>query len=252
MSSDDLDRLSETLNAYIDGELDPAQSAKLELRLRADLALRRRLLELRRVRELVHTSFGSEPPATVTAPRLPNLSRRTRIAVHAIAASLLLVVGISMGINWRPTASDDLLSLLPKDAQTIRPSHLDLRTPADEVRAIFHVTSADPEKIRATLNHVEKLVRRYSGTTKRLHVELVANAEGLNLLRVGKSPAADQVAYIQKSYGNVRFLACGKTIQRIQAEKGVPVRLLPNVEVASSALDQIILRLRQGWTYIRV
>jgi len=251
MSSDDQDRLSETLNAYIDGELDPAQSAKLELRLRGDLVTRRQLLELRRVRELVHTSFRSELPAAVDAPR-PALSRRTRIAVHAIAASLLLVVGISMGINWRPTASDDLLSLLPKDAQTIRPSHLDLRTPADEVRAIFHVTSADPEKIRATLNHVEKLVRSYSGSPKRLHVELVANAEGLNLLRTGKSPAAEQVAYIQKNYGNVRFLACGKTIQRIQAEKGMPVKLLPNVEIASSALDQIILRLRQGWTYIRV
>lgn len=251
MNSDDQDRLSETLNAYIDGELDPAQSAKLELRLRGDLVMRRRLLELRRVRELVNTSFQSELPAGIHARR-PALSRRTRVAIQAIAASLLLALGISMGINWRPAANDDFLSLLPKDAQTIRPSYLDLRTPADEVRAIFHVASADPEKIRATLNHVEKLVRRYSGTQKRLHVELVANAEGLNLLRAGKSPAADQVAYIQKNYGNVRFLACGKTIQRIQAEKGVPVKLLPNVEVASSALDQIILRLRQGWTYIRV
>ncbi len=251
MNTDDQDRLSETLNAYIDGELDPAQSAKLELRLRADLPLRRRLLELRRVRELVNTSFRSEPPAVVTAPR-PTLSRRARIAIQAIAASLLLAMGISMGINWRPAANDDFLSMLPKDAQTIRPSHLDLQTPADEVRAIFHVASADPEKIRATLDHVEKLVHSYAGKRKRLHVELVANAEGLNLLRVGKSPAADQVAYIQKNYGNVRFLACGKTIQRIQAEKGVPVKLLPNVEVASSALDQIILRLRQGWTYIRV
>ncbi len=252
MNTDDQDRLSETLNAYIDGELDPAQSAKLELRLRADLPLRRRLLELRRVRELVNTSFRSEPPAVVTAPCRPALSRRARITIQAIAASLLLAVGISMGINWRPAANDDFLSMLPKDAQTIRPSHLDLQTPADEVRAIFHVASADPEKIRATLDHVEKLVRSYAGKQKRLHVELVANADGLNLLRVGKSPAADQVAYIQKNYGNVRFLACGKTIQRIQAEKGVPVKLLPNVEVASSALDQIILRLRQGWTYIRV
>jgi len=251
MIADDQDRLSETLNAYIDGELDPAQSAKLELRLRADLPLRRRLLELRRVRELVNTSFRPKPPAVVSAPR-PTLSRRTRIAIQAIAASMLLAVGISMGVNWRPAASDDFLSMLPKDAQTIRPSHLDLQTPADEVRAIFHVASADPEKIRATLDHVEKLVRSYAGKRKRLHVELVANAEGLNLLRVGKSPAADQVAYIQKNYGNVRFLACGKTIQRIQVEKGVPVKLLPNVEVASSALDQIILRLRQGWTYIRV
>jgi len=251
MNSDDQERLSETLNAYLDGELDPAQSARLELRLRGDLALRRHLLELRRVRELVSTSLPDkdEAPAAI---RRPDLSRGTWLALQAIAAGVLLVVGVAMGLNWRPAVNDDLLALLPKDAQTIRPSHLDLRTPANEVRAIFHVTSADPEKVRATLKHVEKLVRAYSGTHKRLHVELVANAEGLNLLRLGKSPAAEQVAHIQKQYGNVKFLACGKTIQRLQAEKGGRVKLLPNVEVASSALDQIILRLRQGWTYIRV
>ncbi|MEK6771522.1 MAG: hypothetical protein AABY62_07785 [Pseudomonadota bacterium] len=249
MSTDDQDRISETLNAYLDGELDPAQSARLELRLRGDLALRRHLLELRRVRELVSTSLPDEIPAAI---RRQGLSRGARLALQAIAAGVLLVVGVVMGLNWHPAANDDLLALLPKDAQTIRPSHLDLRTPANEVRAIFHVTSDDPEKVRSTLKHVEKLVRAYSGTQKRLHVELVANAEGLNLLRVGKSPAAEQVAYIQKQYGNVKFLACGKTIERVQAEKGVRVKLLPNVEVASSALDQIILRLRQGWTYIRV
>jgi intracellular sulfur oxidation DsrE/DsrF family protein len=254
MKTEDQERQSELLNAYLDGELDPAQTARLEARLRSDLGLRRRLLELRRVRDLVHTSFRTRPeagdtPAVIQAAR----PARARYALQAMAAGLLLAIGITVGLTWRTGGgSDDLLSLLPKDAQTIRPSHLELQTPANEVRAIFHVASDDPDRIRATLENVEKLVVRYANSNKRLHVELVANAEGLNLLRLGKSPAATQVARIQKTYGNVRFLACGKTIQRIESEKGVKVKLLPNVNVASSALDQIILRLRQGWTYIRV
>jgi len=251
MNTDSRERQSELLNAYLDGELDPAETARLELRLRGDLPLRRHLLELRRVRELVGRSF----PGEITAPPDPVTHRKSRgrIALQALAASVLLIIGIVLGLNWQAGETNDgLLVHLPKDAQTIQPSHLGLGTPSNEVRAIFHVASADPRKIRATLDHVEKLVNAYSGTSKRLRVELVANAEGLNMLRLGKSPAAERVAQIQKLHGNVKFLACGKTIRRVQMEKGERVRLLPNVAVANSALDQIILRLQEGWMYVRV
>jgi len=248
MNSDSPDRQSELLNAYLDGELDPAESARLERRLRSDLTLRRQLLELRRLRELVADAFSGDEATSKTLPWTP----RRRVALQALAAGIVLSIGVLLGLNWKQSANDDLTSLLPPGAQTIRPSHLDLRTPGNEIRAIFHVTSADPKKIRTTLDHVEKLVNTYAGTNKRIHVELVANAEGLNLLRVGKSPAAARVAKIQQTHANVKFLACGKTIRKIQFEKGERVRLLPNVAVAKSALDQIIQRLRDGWTYIRV
>jgi hypothetical protein len=40
-------------------------------------------------------------------------------------------------------------------------------------------------------------------------------------------------------------------VERLR-EKGIEVRLLPGTRVASSALDQIVTRMGQGWSYVRV
>jgi intracellular sulfur oxidation DsrE/DsrF family protein len=40
-------------------------------------------------------------------------------------------------------------------------------------------------------------------------------------------------------------------VERLR-EKGIEVRLLPGTRVASSALDQIVTRMGQGWSYVRI
>ena len=57
---------------------------------------------------------------------------------------------------------------------------------------------------------------------------------------------------MQQDYKNVKFLACGKTIERLQLKNILQtVPLLPGVTVVPSALDQVILRMQDGWSYIR-
>jgi intracellular sulfur oxidation DsrE/DsrF family protein len=40
-------------------------------------------------------------------------------------------------------------------------------------------------------------------------------------------------------------------VERLR-EKGLVVHLLPGTRVASSALEQIVTRMSQGWSYVRV
>jgi intracellular sulfur oxidation DsrE/DsrF family protein len=82
-------------------------------------------------------------------------------------------------------------------------------------------------------------------------VEIVANAGGLDLLREGVSAHAQRLARLRASYPALELVACGQTAQRLR-ESGADVRLLPGTIVASSALDQIVLRMQQGWAYVRI
>jgi len=238
---------AETLNAYLDGELDAADAARLEQCLAAEPRLRRQLDEFRKIRALTRAAYNSEVSESGTTA----LSPRWRRTGYALAAGLLIALGVGID-HWLHPAqpADDLLAALPANAQVIQPTHAVAKTATNERRAIFHVHSANPLAMRATLDQVQKLVQRYNASGKPLHVEIVANAEGLNMLRADTSSARDQIARLHEEHPNIAFLACGNTISRLKHERGVEVKLLPQARITSSAFDQILLRLQQGWVYI--
>ncbi len=88
-----------------------------------------------------------------------------------------------------------------------------------------------------------------SGRT--IEVELVANRGGLKMLRSDTSPHADRIARLRAEHPNLALIACGQTIERLR-DSGVEVRLLPGTRVVSSALDQIVTRMSEGWNYVRI
>jgi len=247
---DEFQSVSETLNAYLDGELDTEKITRLESHVATDSRLQRHLNELEQVRALVRAAYT--PIVETASPPGRRISYRHLIG-YGLAATLLVGLGIGIERWQRPAISDyNLLATLPSHAQVIQPAHLEVAAPAGEQRAIFHVTSADPQTVRSTLEHVEQLLRRHHSTGKPLRVEIVANAEGLDTLRIDTSPVREQIARLHADYPNIAFLACGTTIARVNREQGIKMRLLPQASVTPSALNQILSRLRQGWVYIRI
>lgn len=247
---DEFQSISETLNAYLDGELDTETITRLETHVTADSRLQRHLNELDQVRALVRAAYT--PIGEPASPAGRRISYRHLIG-YGLAATLLVGLGIGIERWHRPAISDyNLLASLPSHAQVIQPAHLEVAAPASEQRAIFHVVSANPQSVKSTLEHVEQLLRRNHNSGKPLRVEIVANAEGLDALRADTSPVREQIARLHKDYPNIAFLACGTTIARVNREQGIEMKLLPQVSVTSSALNRILSRLRQGWMYIRI
>jgi len=247
---DDFQTVSESLNAYLDGELDAETKTRINRKLATDSRLRRHLDELEQVRVLARAAFT---PIEETASHSGRRISHWRLVGYGLAATLLVGVGIGIERWQRPAIPEDnLLASLPSHAQVIQPAHLEVIAPIREQRAIFHLSSADQQSVQSTLNHVEKMLRRHDSAGNPLRVEIVANAEGLNTLRADTSTVREQIAHLHKNYPNIAFLACGKTIARLKKEQGIDVKLLRQASVTSSALDQILSRLRQGWVYIRI
>lgn len=232
---------SEQLNAYLDGELDVAEMTQLEQQLQQDTELRAHLRQLQDTRRLYRQAFAAD-----TTRSQPQRTTRPRLA---IAASLLLALGGLLGWKMHGSFSPPDLSPTPHGVVSLDSA---LTSNVNEsARIIMHIGSNKDADLQNTVESAEYLLADYMVSNKPLRLEIIANADGLDLLRNDKSPMKERLLELQKHYPNLALLACGKTIARLKRENGIDAPLLPGVIVVPSALDQIIHRLREDWAYIR-
>jgi hypothetical protein len=218
----------EQLNSFIDDELDTADRERVLAAVAADGELAQRACALRLIKEQVRHAYA-EPPAARS-------QRQPARPWRALAMALLLAAAAGGGWIARDQAGTggDTLARKP-----------------DTGHVILHLAAWDEQRARVALDDAEGLLRTAHEAGQTIAVELVANAGGLDLLRTGVSPHADRIARLRAEHPNLALVACGQTVERLR-EKGIEVRLLPGTRFASSALDQIVTRMGQGWSYVRI
>lgn len=233
----------EFLNAFVDDQLDAAEKGRAFDAIERDEALKARVCELRGLKEMVQHAYRQPPVrenfALKWRPRLPYF--------QALAACLVLAIGVASGWfahAWSGQGGErEMIRLL----QAVQRNDIG----ADPHKLIVHAGTSNPVRLKTALDEAENLLASSRRDNRPVRVEIVANGGGVDLLRADVSPYAKRIAMMQEKYPNLDLMACGQTIKNLRA-KGVDVRLLPNTGVASSALDQIALRLKQGWGYIKV
>lgn len=224
----------EMQNAFVDGELDPAEWARVAAQLQQDEGLRAQVCDLRTVKELVRHAYGP----------LPVVARPAMRGVRWGAVAALCILSVAAGwlghSAWAPEAIE--LERALTAGATLR------EVAGDSI--LMHVSTSRRETIATALDEIEDVLRAASRDGRRLRVEVVANSSGLDMLRADTSPFPARLAAMRAAYPGVTLVACNQSIDRLR-EKGVVVRLLPGVEVAPSALDQVVKRLQGGWAYVR-
>ena len=116
---------------------------------------------------------------------------------------------------------------------------------------LLHLDSGDPRKMAAALDYAQQILDQARRQGVHARIEIVANSDGLNLLRADKSPLIGRIDALSRQHANLTFVACGQSVARFQHE-GQVVHLIPQAHVASSAVGEIAKRLQEGWTYIQV
>lgn len=118
-------------------------------------------------------------------------------------------------------------------------------------KVLIHISKMDKQRIKLALDKAEQLLRDSQQQNKALQLEVIANAEGLALLREG-SPFGQRIESMSNRHDNVAFLACGIAMQNVRLSEGIDeVNLLPQAQQVDAALEQILRRLKAGWAYIR-
>lgn len=234
----------EFLNAFVDDQLDPAEKSRVFELIEQDETLKARVCELRGLKARVQHAYANPPPP-------PRASARSWLRgaplQQALVASLLLAIGSVSGWfahNWSGYGSDhEIMRLL----QVVQRNDIG----ADPRKLMIHVGNANPVRLNTALDEAENLLASSRRANRPIQVEIIANGGGLDLLRADGSPYARRIGLLREKYPTLELMACGQTLRNLRA-KGVNVRLLPNTGVAPSALDEITLRLKQGWGYIKV
>ena len=252
MSRNDIS--DETLNAFIDGELDAAGKSEVFEALGNDRELSQQACELRRLGELVRHAYD-RPPA-IEQYRKASGQRMSRWS-QGLAASLLLGLGSLLG--WmlhqpeKAPAGSMLHAMYWDEHNAFQNTDISKITAQQGAkRIIVHLNTSSASKFGQALTTAEQLLETYGDDGA--EIEVVANASAIRMLRAGYSPYAQRVRELQQRYINLTFLACKDAIDHVREIEGKnsKVTLLPDVEVTPSALEHILNRHSEGWVYLNV
>lgn len=220
----------EQINAFVDDELDPEEKSRIYAEASRCEELDQRLCRQRKVKDLVKFAYDNVPGPKRKRP--VSLGRGGFFG-RALAASLLLAAGLAMGFLGR---------------QAIDTGVDPLAVVAEPDRYLLHVASGAPQDMAAALERAEFLLASSPDGGVR-QVEIVANEQGINLLRSDVTQFAAEISRLQAH--DVVFYACSRTIQRLE-EDGVEVRLVPHTVVEYTALDRVVTRMQEGWQYEKI
>lgn len=223
----------ERLNAFVDNELDEQEREEVLAAMAEDEELGRRLCALRSTKDLLRHAYD----------RVPAMPRRGRRHLPlwggALAAGMALVVGVLIG--WQGHRA---IVSSPDEPGLAWLGGLFAAQPA---RVLIHLDNSQVDRMEEALDMVEAYLAR-SGKAK---VELVVNNSGLDLLREETTPHAERIAKLAARYDMLAFVACGNAIARYRSA-GLDVTLVPEARVERTAVEHIVDRVRQGWTYLKI
>lgn len=234
----------EMLNAYLDNELAAEERKRILEALRLDGELRERLSRLDQIRNLLKIAYHDMQ----SQAGIPVTSKKRLRTQVAIAASIFIMMGTIIGWYAReelvqPTG----LAELAKQVQYSKAVTND-----ETWRVLLHISSNEPHRLNVLLEETENILRQYQEQPQKVSLRILANGKGLDLLRDDTSSYGKRIAQLQRRYHNVVFLACAEAISHIEQTQHKQIKLLPRVEVTPSALNEVLNRRKEGWTYIRI
>ena len=242
----------ETLNALADNEFPASERADLLAHLEDNEESRRRLCEISHLKDRVKTAYSDIPQAASSIK--PNTSKQSFNRMIASVLFALLVIGLGfVGFNntlnsesQNPTAQR--MVMLDPDGRGQKLS----QNNSEELRVIFHVSNTTHLNADELLDDIESLLKDSIENNKKIRIEVVAHASGLDLLRDRLSTEKRRITAMSKQYPELTFVACLNTVERIEREKGIDVKLISEAVATLSGVAHVVMRLQQGWIYIQV
>jgi intracellular sulfur oxidation DsrE/DsrF family protein len=224
------------VNAYADGELQGSEKDEFEAALICDADLQYALDEVLELKSVLRSAYRNieELPAQRQSPVLSY-----RLASYI---GLFLLVFSSGWVSGDFINKSNSVSAVTKNAS------------ADSTalnKYILHIGTHDDAKFRRALNEAEALLTKYQANQSPVELEVIANAGGLDLFRENATPYAERIRRISQTYPNIRFIACSNAIDRLR-EKGIEPNLINTVQQGPTAIDQVVMRMNQGWSYIKI
>lgn len=230
----------EQLNAYVDNELHDNERALLINAIAHDREISKTVTDIRQSMDQMKLAYKHPPLPAVHY--LQQAEQKSAWLSVAIAATVFLAIGTLIGV------------LLPQQSGHVSPTFTAVNeyspVNASDDKILIHVNSMDRNQITSALNKAEEILLHTNKTHRKVNLKLVANAEGLGILR-HNSPYADRIRQLSSTHDNIKFLACGIAMENARLKEGTNIKLLPEAQKIPAALTEILDRLKEGWLYMK-
>ncbi len=228
----------EMISAYADGELQGSEKTEFENELQNDFELQQALNDLYALKAQLKQTYQHVQP-----PVKPQYTK-SNYRVAAYAAFLLLTFAVGWLGGDRMHVQNESMA-----QASLNPG---MRMIAEQPgKYILHISVRDKSKFKQTLDQAESLMASYRNKDQNIELEIIANAGGLDLFREDVSPYADRVKQLRVDYPSIKFIACSNAIDRLR-EQGLEPDLINSVHQGTTAIDQVVKRVHQGWSYIKI
>jgi intracellular sulfur oxidation DsrE/DsrF family protein len=237
----------EEIHSYIDDELDRETRRQLQDIVNKKHEVAEKVQNYRHVDQMLKDAYSEvELPNPSSVNNSDNNSATTQprhnIRQRMIAAVVMPLLFIS---GWfahtcidRPQAQQDLLGGIELSSQNSR-----------KMSAIYHIDVDETLAADDLINRVERILKHYD--EKNIEVEVVANSQGLNLLRTDINQYAKRFSELSERYNNLSFVACSNAVKRLE-KRGIDVVLVNRTNAEISAVEHVVNRMREGWRYIKI
>lgn len=211
----------EELNAFVDGELNANDRARMLEALAHESSLQKRVADIQQTKNLLQHAYENPPASGASQKPVSFLSTGKTWVALSLALGM-----VSGALLYRvATTTPGLFSAAPKGV-------------------VIQVSEADPEKWKMALINASN-VRKAYGNNKNVGVEIVAYGPGLNML-LKNSPLTPRLE--EAHMNGVKLLACGNTMTmtRISREQ-----LNSAVSIVPAGVVEIMERQQEGYAYVR-
>lgn len=239
------DITEETLNLFIDGQLDTDEMDEIRKILLDNKPLRERVCQLKAVRELIAYAYTDMPGSSHNDPAK---KQKKSIIGRAVAASITLTAGVVLGWTTYQYSPNAINAISAENTFQYVANHV--AGDHAQRKIILHIDSGDLKVVNAALNEVDTLLASYRKANVPIQLEVVTNKEGINVLRPGVSPYIGRIQKLMDNDGVV-FYACEQSLQKAHKKEGVDIVLMPEVKTEWMAKEIIPDRLKNGWVYIK-
>jgi len=239
----------EYISAYIDGELDNEERARLLFAEQEDTVLARRINEARIMKEKVQLAYME-----LAKDNSQNKTIKCSVYINqhrSLVAGFALLIGIAALLTSYVYRPDDLAranQLMSNTQPLIATSIAD--TIGKHDRVVIHVSQYREEIFGSVIDEIEALLYQH-GSDKKLSIEIVANKQGLKVLDADSSKFAQRLELLTSQFDTLKVVACAKSMAQL-ASKGDPVKLMKSILTTPSAAQQVARRTSAGWMYIKV
>ena len=119
-------------------------------------------------------------------------------------------------------------------------------------RVAMHVDQNDPDVVNLALNNAKNVIEHYQKRGEDVVVEIVAYSAGLHMLRSDTSQVKDRIKEMVGQYSSrIKFAACNNTIQGMEKREGHAIPIIPEANIVSSGVVELVELQEQGWSYVR-